>query len=456
MLDREASDPRMEEPARGGPIAQLEPVTCFLCGCLCDDLVVRMNGDRVVEVDHECEVSREWLLRDRTRPEGGAVAKIQGVAATAEAGIARAAELLAAARAPVVLGMTYSTNETMRAALELADLIGASVEPGDPTTSLPRLFAFQRAGRVSATLGEVKNRADVVVFWGADPVESHPRHWQRYSVEPQGRFVPEGRAGRTVIVIDRGRTATAEKADLYLAIDPEREFEILWTLRAMVRGVEQDASRVRRVTGCALDELRQLASHLIRARYGAWFQDTISSGQPLSLAAQTIEAATLLVRDLNQKTRFVMLGMGGPGNPAGVEAVMAWQTGFPASVDLGAGHPRSLPMVTSAADRLARGEADLALIIGELYPDQYREEALRRLEKIPVIVIAQGEVAGLDDPDVKLRSAVPGWDDPGTVMRTDGVMLPLKALVPARDRTEREWLEALRERIPPDRRQTYN
>ena len=94
------------------------------------------------------------------------------------------------------------------------------------------MLAFQRVGRVSATLGEVKNRADVVVFWGADPVVSHPRHWQRYSVEPRGRFIPQGRAGRTVIVVDQQRTATAEEADLFVEIDASRQFEVLWVLRA--------------------------------------------------------------------------------------------------------------------------------------------------------------------------------------------------------------------------------
>jgi len=50
------------------------------------------------------------------------------------------------------------------------------VEPGDSRSSAARVLALQRVGRVSATLGEIKNRADVVVFWGADPMVSQPRH----------------------------------------------------------------------------------------------------------------------------------------------------------------------------------------------------------------------------------------------------------------------------------------
>ena len=105
------------------------------------------------------------------------------------------------------------------------------------------MLAVARVGRVSATLGEVKNRADVVVFWGVDPVVTHPRHAERYSVDPPGRFVPEGRAGRTVIVADSRRTATAARADIFLPVDPDRAFETLWALRALVRGVDLDPAR---------------------------------------------------------------------------------------------------------------------------------------------------------------------------------------------------------------------
>ena len=55
-----------------------------------------------------------------------------------------------------------------------------------------------------------RNRADLVLYWGSDPVESHPRHMERYSLLPAGEFVPQGRSGRTLVVVDVQRTATAD------------------------------------------------------------------------------------------------------------------------------------------------------------------------------------------------------------------------------------------------------
>ena len=360
-----------------------------------------------------------------------------------------AARLLMKANAPIILGLGRSTNETVAAALELADRIGAVVEPGDSRSSAPRMLAFQRVGRVSATLGEVKNRADVVVFWGADPVLSHPRHWERYSVEPRGRFIPEGRAGRTVIVVDQERTATAEQADLFVAIDASHQFEVLWILRALVRGVALDATRVREIAGADLPRLQELGERLMAARYGAFFHGPLITQGTMSEAAATLEAAYALVRDLNRQARFVILDMGEPGNSQGGEAVLTWQTGFPTSVDLSAGYPRSLPGVTTASRRLGCGEADLALIVGSIPLEQLDENSRKQLEKIPAVVIAPAEVTDRWPAGTRVRcfAATPGLDDSGTVMRVDGVSLPLQPVRTFPRWTERQWLEAISQQM---------
>ena len=63
-----------------------------------------------------------------------------------------------------------------------------------------------------------------MIFWGSNPVESHPRHFERYSLLPQGQFIPGGRADRTLVVVDVKPTATTEVADLFLPIEPRQRF----------------------------------------------------------------------------------------------------------------------------------------------------------------------------------------------------------------------------------------
>jgi len=134
---------------------------------------------------------------------------------------------------------------------------------------------------------------------------------------------------------------------------------------------------------------------------------------------------------------------------AGAEAVSTWQTGHPTSVSLARGVPTSLPGVTSAAAMLERGEADAALVVvddldGEL---GISETAHRHLTRIPTVAIAPRATRANRPATVALASATPGIDAGGTVMRVDGVTLPLRPALAASVPTDRDWLRSIGERL---------
>ena len=56
---------------------------------------------------------------------------------------------------------------------------------------VPSLIAHFDNGYPSCILGEIKNRADVILYWGANPVHTHPRHMVRYAFYPSGFFYME-------------------------------------------------------------------------------------------------------------------------------------------------------------------------------------------------------------------------------------------------------------------------
>jgi formylmethanofuran dehydrogenase subunit B len=428
-----------ERPVEAG--VDVDPFTCTFCGCLCDDLVLTIAGGRIASARNACEMARERLVGlSTTAPPAG---NVQDDAAAVD----EAVRLLRAARAPVIVGLSASSNQTVGRAAALADRIGAVVQVGGPASSA-RIAAFQRGGLVSATLGDVKNRADVVVFWATDPLSTHPRHWERYSVEPKGRFIPEGRDGRTIVVLDHERTATAERADVFLQIDPERELETLWVLRGLARGVSMSGSGMERATGRAASELENLIEMMKLARYGAWFSGPLAGRGPIALAEARHQAVAGLVRDLNTPTsRFVALGMGEPGNAHGAEAVLAWQTGLTPSVDLGGGFPEALPGATSAVERLARGEADCVVVVGESALDDWPGPARARLAETPWIFIGSPESPHAQSATVALAAATAGLDEDGVVTRVDGVSLPIRAVRQCTWPSQGERLAALLSKI---------
>ena len=63
--------------------------------------------------------------------------------------------------------------------MALAETIGAVIDPAGPLLDGASGLAFQARGASTATLGDVRDRADVVVIWRADPVTTHPRLLER-------------------------------------------------------------------------------------------------------------------------------------------------------------------------------------------------------------------------------------------------------------------------------------
>ncbi|HEV3165406.1 MAG TPA: formylmethanofuran dehydrogenase subunit B [Isosphaeraceae bacterium] len=445
--------PKPPEHAPAAAVLTIADATCTACGCLCDDIALRIAGGRIIGAWNACERGLEWFLADHGHHEWPD-ATVEGRPASVEDAIGRAAEILSQAKAPVVLGLTATTIEAQREAVALADRLGAVIAPTHAAEAEPLARAVQRVGRVSATLGEVKNRADVVVFWGVDPIRTHPRHWERYSVEPRGRFVPEGRASRKVLVADTERTATADRADLFLLVPADAQLEMLWTLRAALKGAEIDERQLERSTGIAAGALRDWADRLARARYGAFF-----FGPGLGLApggAACVEAALLLVRDLNATGRFVALTLGSPGNAAGAEAVLTWQTGCPLGADFQLGYPRDPAEGASVLSLLEQAQADAALIVADDVMSSLPLSAREHLARIPTVVIAPDATSPPRSATVAIASATYGIHTPGTVVRYDGVSLPLRPALTTNRPTDRDLLQKIAARVRSPRLEEYS
>ena len=318
--------------------------------------------------------------------------------------------------------MSRSSTAGQSAAVALADRIGATIDTTASLCHAPSIMAFQQAGEPTSSLGEIKNRSDLVVFWGCDPVVSHPRHMERYSVDPVGEFVPGGRAGRTIVVVDNQRTATSELADIFIRIEPEQDFEALWALRRLVRDqpIRPDAQ-----TGAAREVLVDLAQRMRTCRSGVVFFGLGLSRQ--GLGHLNVEALLLLVRDLNRHTRFYARRMRIFGDVTGADSVLCWQTGYPFSVNLGRGYPRFNPGEFSAHELLARREVDACLIVGSETLEQFPPAALAHLRAIPTIVLDYPGVESIIPASVKFTTAIYGLHRPGTAYRMDEIPIPLRS-----------------------------
>jgi formylmethanofuran dehydrogenase subunit B len=375
--------------------------TCGGCGCACDDIEATVVEGRL-RVEGTCPLGDAWFAERAPGP----VASIEGRAVSVEEAANAAAAILRDARAPLVYGLGRTSCEAQRRAVALAEAVGAIVDPAGGSGASR---AFQAIGSTTATFGEIRDRAELVVAWRVDPVVTNPRLLERLRV-----------ASRPLVVLDAQRTATAEHADVFIALDATSDFEALSALRALATGAPFDRARA----DLPLDALDDLAQRLLGVEHVALLHGALGELEALALFE--------LVRELSRDRHAVTLGLRGDGNARGAEDVLAWQTGFPAAVSFARGHPRANPGELSAAALLEHGDVDAVLVVAS--------DPLARLpglRELPLVVVDVRTTATAAAARVAFAAAADGIEIAGTVHRMDGVPVPLRApLAPERPAVE--------------------
>jgi formylmethanofuran dehydrogenase subunit B len=330
-----------------------------------------------------------------------AKATISGKLCSVDEAVAQAAEILAESCAPLIYGLTGSDIATQRAAIALADRLGATIDPALRAFHRAAIQAVQSVGISTCTLGEVKQRADLVVFWGCDPDATHPALRERF-LDVTGEFVK----ARQILAI--GSQRPAGRIDKFFQLPVDQQYTSISTLRVLVAGRE---------ISCTPD-LQALAELLKIANYSVIFFGPELSGVP------ELEALFQLVRQLNAQTRCAAMGLGG----AQIENVLTWQTGYPFAVNFALGYPRYSPHTFSANYLLEHEQVDAVLLVGSEGLEHLSVAAQKQLEKLSVILLDDASQECEFKPTVNIPTAVPGIHCAGTVFRMDGVPLRLPAI----------------------------
>lgn len=412
----------------------IEHVTCLGCGCACDDITVVVRAGRIAEARSACALGAAWF------GDGQVPREIRGNGRTTslEQAIGAAVQVLKRATRPLVFVAADVSCETQRGAVAVADRLRAALD-SLAATAAPGILAAQRRGRAGATLGEIRQRADVIVFWGVDPAERYPRFNSRYAIDPRGLDAPAGRRSRTVIAVDVGQATGPTDADVRVTVAGDDEVEALGVMRAVVQGrISGDDSR--------FGPVADLAHRMTQGRYVAIVADAEPGPAPTDL--DRAEALVTLAQALNGPTRCALSTLRAGGNRSGADAVFTWQTGFPFAVDFAPGHPTYRPHAGAGA-LLKAGEVDTALVIGS--PGSLPDEVARGLFHLPSVVIGPRASAATFAPTVAIDTGVAGIHEGGTAFRMDDVPLPLRPPLGALGGLPlaADVVHALRERLDP-------
>jgi formylmethanofuran dehydrogenase subunit B len=418
-------------------------VVCTFCGALCDDLEMHVENNKVVQVRNVCSIGRNKALHgDNDNPP----LTVNGRPASLPEAYDEAARLLCQAKSPLIYGFSSTVVEANRVGVELAEILRGVLDNCSSYCHGPGVLARQHVGLPTCTLGEAKNRADLVIFWGANPMESHIRHFSRYSVQAKGIYTPAGRQDRKLVVVDVRPTPSSKNKNLFLQITPGSDFEIATVMRAMVNGLPlENLSEDSLVGGVPLGEWRKLVEMIKSCKYGVIFFGigvTQSQGKDLN-----VEQLIRLVSDSNRYTRLYAMPMRGHANVNGNNQVFVWQTGYPLAISFFRGYPSFNPGEFSVIDVLNRGDVDAALIVATDPAAHLPHTAVKSLQNIPTIVL--DPVNSLTTPwaNVVIPVATCGLSAEGTYYRMDNVPIRLKKILDSPWPSDLEVLQNIKERV---------
>ncbi|MDK2974256.1 MAG: formylmethanofuran dehydrogenase subunit [Methanofollis sp.] len=422
---------RYDGPSEGCPTrspdgeTKIQDVVCPLCGCLCDDIELTIRDNRIVACDNGCTLSNAKFLA--TNRLISPIKKVDGrwERIGYDEAIKYTADVLRTAERPLLFGWSGTHGEAQCIGVSIAELIGGTIDNCSSECHGPSIMAIQEVGHPGCTLGQVRNRADVIVYWGANPIAAHPRHMSRYSTYPDGFFLDNSFRDRTVIVFDVRKSETAKVADEFVQIKSGGDYAVFSALRAIVRGKEEIIPET--VAGVSREELIRIAKILLGARFGAFFTGiglTQSRGK-----YKNVRNAVELVDELSRHTKYTLTPMRGHWNVYGTNQTFTYMTGYPYAVDFSHGVAYFNPGETSAIDMLSKKEVDACVIIGSDPGAHFPRACNEHLATIPTIVIDPFPIMSTAIATMHIPVAETGVDAEGTAYRMDAIPLWVKKVM---------------------------
>lgn len=402
-----------------------ENIMCPVCGCTCDDIKVEIK-DNEVYTQNACVMGnakfQELVSSHRIK---NPQIKINNELRDTDwnTALEKAAEILVNAKNPAVFVGTETICEAYQEMIKIAEYLGASIDGSFSQCHCPTGLGIQQSGIVSATLGEIKNRADLAIYWGTNPMDSHPRHMSHYAIFPRGKFTKTGRRGRKMVIVDPRKTKAAELADLHVMLKPNKDYELVAVTRAALKGKEIDDSALEDI-GITREIFDKFITLMKEAKFGAI---CIGLGVASSYGKNhNMEALMRLTQDLNEHTKFVFGMNMGHCNVAGFVQTMSYTIGYPYAVNFARGYPNYSPGEFTNADMLARNEIDALLVLcADLGAHQPRK-SVENMAKTPVISIDIAPCPTTQLSDVVLPGVISGMEAEGTFYRMDHVPLRIK------------------------------
>lgn len=421
-----------------------ESVVCPSCGCLCDDIDVVVDDNKVKFIRNVCQWGINKFLFTkkftsnvrRRRVERPMIRENNLVETDYETAVSRAVDILKGSRKPLVYGLTNSGYNAQKVALNIARRLKGWFEPRKALLLSPYYSAMKDSNFYIAPLEEVKNNADLIVYWGCNPVHSTPKHLARYSLYPRGRCKERGSQDRVVLTVDAAENEITKISRRFLQVEPGADFLAMEAMVKLLKGENAEGYEGDVAT------IQDMVKYMARAPYGAIF-----FGLGLSRngdAVRNIKGLLALLKELNNKTRFVIVPLYDDFNTSGAVQLLLRELGSPMPADFSGDGEANQGRYTLLENL---HEIDAALVVGEDPFWSLPSEKSDLLREIPIVLIDPFWTRTTNKCQVVFPTAVTGVEADGIAYRMDALPLKLKKVLESEYPSDEVILDDIYQRL---------
>lgn len=405
----------------------LNSLVCTGCGSLCDDIQVQIEDSGPVRIENACAKGTAHIqssFKSERRPKS----TIRGQDCSLNKAIEEAERLLLNSRNPFFFGLDSSTLSAQALAIELAQKVWGRIDSASSFSYGLLIKGILEGDVPTCSLSEIKDNADLLVYWGADPPNTHPRHLSLHSYYAYTDYNPAGWYPKvTMTCVEVRHTELSSMCRPVFGLKP--------------RG---DKAFIKTVAGEAQDEVEmaeKFTELVKKSRFCAVFGGL---GLMHGLGGD-FGSFVRMVNMLGALTRMAVIPMISEINMRGFCKLLREKTGRANGVSFGGtmasrgGH--------SFLEQIRRQPPECALIIGSDPFSALPHSLMRNLAATKIICLSPFATPSTMAADVVIPTALPGVECGGSVLRMDGVEVALAELEKREYPTEEGILRQLLESV---------
>jgi len=390
-----------------------EKLVCTTCACLCDDIEVEIEENRISKIRNACRKGSSLIYASQSDKRHASYL-IYGQKVSQDEAVEKTSRLLNQAESPLLFGFDNSTLEAQSTAIELAEALGATIDDTSSFRQGELVQTILSNLNPTCSLDEAKD-ADLVIYWGSNPYHSHPRHLSHFSYYTHPKYEEAGWSPESrlisIEVRDTETTEICDKSFRFFRILPGEDPDFIASVLAIIEG-----KKGREDAGEFLKSIKSSSFCVIYA----------GPGLDYSLDGE-YQTFNRMVNRLGECTRIAVIPMIDPYNMRGFNQLLFDKTGFVNRVNFANGASHGLEF--SFLEQVRNNVPDCILIAGSDPLSSLPDSLVKNLGDITIITLDPFLTATTRISDVVLGIAVSGLETGGNAIRMDGTEISLNRVI---------------------------